>query len=144
MTDQPSNIEPYIQAENPVTRDPLEQKAAAQPHRQAGSSSEGELGTVGGASQHGQEGVPTSRGYGVHGSGPVDAQEEAATSYSSSTRGARGEKQVLQNENVNADEQLATLAEGKVADAVDRKSGTQRAPGAGPAEEQDFASDLDR
>lgn len=39
---------------------------------------------------------------------------------------------------------MATLGEGEVAGAVDRKSGTQRAPGSGPAEEQDFASDLDR
>lgn len=49
----------------------------------------------------------------------------------------------LENENVDA-EQMATLGEGEVASAVDRKSGTQQAPGSGPAEEQDFASDLDR
>lgn len=137
MAGQPSNIEPYIQPNNPVTRDPLEDKAAQRTHRQAPQEGAGEAASTASSGSHG--GVPTSRGYGVHGSAPVDAQEAAATSRD--TAGEGGEP--LQNPNVNA-EQLATLAEGKVADAVSRKSGTQQAPGAGPAEAPDFSSDLDR
>lgn len=135
MANQPSNVEPYIQGENPVTRDPLEQNATQQPHGQAHSPAP-EAGKVAGV-HHAQQGVPTSRGLGVQGGDPVDAQEAQATS-----RGAAGGQ--LQDDNVNAEEQLATLGEGEVADAADRKSGTQKAPGSGPAEEQDFASDLDR
>lgn len=83
--------------------------------------------------------MPSSLGRGVSGgSGPVDAQEARHTQ-----RGNGGD-QGPQNENVDADQALATLAEGEVADAVGRKSGTQQVPGQGPAEEQDFASDLDR
>jgi hypothetical protein len=48
-----------------------------------------------------------------------------------------------ENPNVNADEQLETLAEGKVADAVSRKSGTQTAPGE-KVTDTSMTSDLDR
>ncbi|PSS05335.1 hypothetical protein BD289DRAFT_449183 [Coniella lustricola] len=137
MTGQPSNIEAYIQPNNPVTRDPLEEKAAQQPHRQVPQGgAEGTAPARYTASADSQGGVPTSRGLGVRGGEPVDAQEAAATS-----RGTDDAQP--QNPNVDA-EQLATLAEGKVAHAVERKSGTQQAPGAGPAEAPDFASDLDR
>lgn len=128
---QPSNIEPYLQPGNPVTRDPLEEKATKhlQRHDHPNTTSQQHNTQPGDA-------VPTSLGRGVQGgSGPVDAQEARET-------GGQGEQ--LQNENVDADEQMATLGEGKVADAVQRKSGTQQVPGSGPAEEQDFASDLDR
>lgn len=54
------------------------------------------------------------------------------------------QKSTPENPNVNAVEQLETLSEGKVADAVDRKSGTQRAPGDAPPHFDDNASALDR
>lgn len=132
---QPSNIEPYLQPGNPATRNPLEQKATERLRGHPEPSSASTTATTG---QSQQGGVPTSRGLGVHGSGPVDDQEARATRFG----GSRGQDD-LENDSVNA-EQMATLAEGSVADAVDRKSGTQQAPGSGPAEEQDFASDLDR
>ncbi|CAN8101874.1 unnamed protein product [Discula destructiva] len=148
---QPSNIEPYLQPGNVTTRNPLEAKATEQLHlhRHDNDSSSTGAGTgtgtgtgIGtgttaatGQSQP-QDGIPTSRGRGVHGSEPVDELEAR------NTHVGRPQDQ-LENENVNA-EQMATLGEGKVADAVDRKSGTQQVPGQGPAEEQDFASDLDR
>lgn len=134
---QPSNLDPYLQPENPVTRNPLEEKATEE---HVGRHEQGKTTTT---SQHNNaqsSGVPTSLGRGVQGAGgPVDAQEARATA-----RGEQEEQQTPQNDNVNADAALATLAEGDVAHAYQRKSGTQRAPGSGPAEEQDFASDLDR
>lgn len=133
---QPSNIEPYVQPNNPVTRDPLESKATDQIHRHGDSSSSDRAG--GAQGRQPQEGIPSSLGQGVqNGSGPVDSLEARSTGVNQTA----GNHQ--QNENVDA-EQMATLAEGEVAGAVDRKSGTQQAPGQGPAEAQDFASDLDR
>lgn len=132
---QPSNIEPYLQPGNAATRNPLEEKATEKLHRHDNDKASYPSGTSAsaGQSRSPNAGVPTSRGLGVHGSEPVDELEARNTHVGSQ----------LENENVNA-EQMATLAEGKVADAVDRKSGTQQVPGQGPAEEQDFASDLDR
>lgn len=137
---QPSNIEPYVQPHNPVTRDPLEREAADQVHRHEDSSSTDRAGGVRGRQP--QEGVPSSLGRGVQdGSGPVDSQEARSTG----VRQTVGQQQEIENENVNVDaEQMATLGEGEVAGAVDRKSGTQQVPGSGPAEAQDFASDLDK
>ncbi|KAJ4385773.1 hypothetical protein N0V93_010204 [Gnomoniopsis smithogilvyi] len=131
---QPSNVEPYLQPGNPATRNPLEQEVTEKLHGQGSRSTPGT--TASAEQSQSQDGIPTSRGHGVHGSGPVDDQEAQATHVGDS----QGR---LENDSVNA-EQMATLGEGKVADAVDRKSGTQQVPGSGPAEEQDFASDLDR
>lgn len=131
-------MEAYLQPENPVTRDPLEEKATKHLHRHDHPDASYE----GPSQQHNTrlgDAIPSSLGRGVRGSGPVDAQEARETG-----RGGYGDGQLQQNENVNADEQMATLSEGKVAHAVQRKSGTQQVPGSGPAEEQDFASDLDR
>lgn len=76
MANQPSNIEPYIQPDNPVTRDPLEEKATAHVHRRGGHSSD----EAAGAHQpHQQEGIPSSLGRGVHSSGPVDDREARST-----------------------------------------------------------------
>lgn len=130
--EQPSNMEPYMQPENPVTRDPLEEKVTKhlEHHQHHPSPSAQEAKPASQPQQHeGAAGIPSALGRGVRG---VDAQEAEAT----------GDE--LQSENVNADEALATLAEGDVADAYQRKSGTQKVAGSGPAEEQDFASDLDR
>lgn len=132
---QPSNTEPYLQPGNAATRNPLEEKATEKLHGHDNNKPPSDTPAVAGQSQ-GQDGIPTSRGRGVLGSEPVDELEARNTSVAEPGN-------QLENENVNA-EQMATLSEGKVADAVGRKSGTQQVPGQGPAEEQDFASDLDR
>lgn len=132
---QPPNIEPYIQHGNPITKEPIENQIAdkrAQKH-----SSAQENASV--PSERSREGTFSALGRGVSGgSGPVDATEARNTGISS---GEAGEQ--TQNPNVNA-EQLATLSEGKVADAVQRKSGIQKAPGDGEVKYDDYASDLDR
>lgn len=134
---QPSNIEPYIQPGNPITREPLENKVAD--HRAHDHSSTHENASVPSERSQGQDqGTFSSLGYGVQGgSGPVDATEVRST-------GASGSSDAQpQNPNVDA-EQLATLGEGKVADAVQRKSGIQKAPGDGEVKYDDYTSDLDR
>lgn len=133
---QPSNIEPYVQPGNPVTREPLEEKVADR--RAHDHSSTQAHANVSSGSPQGQEGTFSSLGNGVEGgSGPVDATEAKSTGSSSGPDGQP------QNPNVDA-EQLATLGEGKVADAVQRKSGIQKAPGDGEVKYDDYASDLDR
>jgi len=129
---QPSNIEPYIQPGNPITREPLENKVAEnRAHNH--SSTQGNASVP---SERSQEGTFSSLGRGVQGSsGPVDATEARNT-------GSGGGEQP-QNPNPDA-EQLATFGEGKVADAVQRKSGIQKAPGDGEVKYYDYASDLDR
>lgn len=67
----------------------------------------------------------------------MDAREAANTSH-----GQQLGRSALQNENEDA-EQMATLAEGSVAHAVERKSGTQR-HGNQDVKLDDYASDLDR
>lgn len=133
---QPSNIEPYIQPGNPITKEPLENKVAD--HRaHKSSSTQGNASVPSERSQGQDQGTFSSLGRGVKdGSGPVDATEARNT-------GSGGADEDLQNPNVNA-EQLATLGEGKVADAVQRKSGIQKAPGDGEVKYDDYASDLDR
>lgn len=132
---QPSNIEPYVQPGNPVTREPLEEKVAD--HRAHDHSSTQGHASVPSERPQGQEGTFSSLGSGVEGgSGPVDATEARST-------GGTGAGGQPQNPNVDA-EQLATLGEGKVADAVQRKSGIQKAPGDGEVKYDDYASDLDR
>ncbi|KAI9152185.1 hypothetical protein HJFPF1_09410 [Paramyrothecium foliicola] len=58
-----------------------------------------------------------------------------------SSNSATMDAQAPENPNTNA-EQLATYAEGKVADAVQRKSGTQMAPGQ-KIHDKEFTSDLE-
>ena len=59
-----------------------------------------------------------------------------------STKSDSMQAQAPENPNVDA-EQLATFAEGKVADAVQRKSGTQMAPGE-KINDTEFTSNLDQ
>ena len=133
---QPSNIEPYIQPGNPITREPLENKVAEhRVHDQ--TSTQGSASVPSERSQGQDQGTFSSLGSGVRGgSGPVDATEARNT-------GGGGSGEEPQNPNVDA-EQLATLGEGKVADAVQHKSGIQKAPGDGEVKYDDYASDLDR
>lgn len=49
-----------------------------------------------------------------------------------------------ENPNVNAEEQMETLSEGKVARAVEHKSGAQMAPGDHNVVVDDFSSGIDR
>ncbi|ROV98016.1 hypothetical protein VMCG_07002 [Cytospora schulzeri] len=128
---QPSNIDAYTQPDNPVTKEPLEKKAAAQNDSKATSRTAHAV-----PSEHAGEGTFSSLGRGVQGGDPADATEARHTS-----RGGAGEK--TENENVDA-EQMATLGEGKVADAVERKSGMQKAPGDAEVKIDDFSSDLDK
>lgn len=134
---QPSNIEPYLQQGNPITKEPLENKVAdKRAHNH--SSSQGDASVPSERSQDQQQGTFSSLGNGVQGgSGPVDATEAR------NTGSGFGAGEQPQNPNVDA-EQLATLGEGKVADAVQRKSGIQKAPGDGEVKYDDYASDLDR
>lgn len=136
---QPSNMDAYTQADNPVTKEPLEKKAAAQ-NQSRGTARTGRAVPA----EHAGEGTFSSLGRGVRGGGPADATEARNTS-----RGAaaddRAQEQGHDNENENVDsEQMATLGEGEVAHAVERKSGMQKAPGDAEVKIQDFASDLDR
>lgn len=85
-----------------------------------------------------QDATSTSLGFGVQSSGPSDETEAKNTKWVSQDDARKGPE----NPNVDA-EQLATLAEGKVADAVDRKSGTQRVPGQTIVEDN-YAGDLER
>ncbi|KAG7290164.1 hypothetical protein NEMBOFW57_000162 [Staphylotrichum longicolle] len=86
----------------------------------------GEASASGGEDQQkNQGGVPTALERGVRSTGPVDDTERSATRYlspgGSEQQQEKGE--VKQNENVDAEAQMETYAEGKVADAVE---GTQR------------------
>jgi hypothetical protein len=130
---QPSNIEPYVQPGNPITKEPLEHQIAdKRAHNNSSAQGSASL-----PSEHTQEGTFSSLGNGVQGGGgPVDATEAR------NTGGGGGDEQ-LQNPNVDA-EQMATLGEGQVSDAVQRKSGIQKAPGDGEVKYDDYASDLDR
>ncbi|ROT39094.1 hypothetical protein SODALDRAFT_323553 [Sodiomyces alkalinus F11] len=79
------------------------------------------------------------QGQGIRSSGPSDATEARNTTQQENV----DENFQLQNENEDADEQLETFAEGDVAHAVQRKSGTQKAPGE-EVVEHDFTEELDR
>lgn len=85
-----------------------------------------------------QDATSTSLGFGVQSSGPADETEAKNTKWVSQEEARKGPE----NPNVDA-EQLATLAEGKVADAVERKSGTQRVPGQTIVEDN-YAGDIER
>jgi hypothetical protein len=69
-------------------------------------------------------GLRTSQGYGIHGTDPKD--------YHSTTSQEGGRRQHPLQQNMTADdeeqdqEKMAPATEGKVADAVERKSGTQQ------------------
>ncbi|KUI54482.1 hypothetical protein VP1G_01865 [Cytospora mali] len=129
---QPSNIEPYIQQDNPVTKEPLERKIA-----DANQSTESVRGADAVPATHTGDGTFSSLGRGVRGGQPSDATETR------NTNPGRTSDEEPQNENVDA-EQMASAGEGKVAAAVERKSGTQKAPGDGEVTFDDYASDLDR
>lgn len=135
---QPSNTEAYIQPDNPVTKEPLEKEVAS---KLAHNHSTVTARTSANNNERADDGVFSSLGRGVRGGQPVDATEAGNTSLGAGAGAGAGDK--TQNENVDA-EQMATLGEGDVADAVQRKSGTQKAPGDAEVKIDDFSSDLDR
>ncbi|KAK7741787.1 hypothetical protein SLS53_004851 [Cytospora paraplurivora] len=136
---QPSGNEPYIQPDNPVTKEPLEKKAASKLAHNHSAETARTADAV--PSEHIGEGTFSSLGRGVHGGQPVDATE--ATNTTRPTKSGAGGGAENENENVDA-EQMATFGEGEVADAVQRKSGTQKAPGDAEVKFDEFTSDLER
>ena len=129
---QPSKDEAYNTAGNPVTTNPAEDSTAAK-HGAHGSKPIDSRGPSSGSTE--KHATPTSVAQGVRSSGPADEREARATGHGD----ASGQPQ---NENVDA-EQLATLAEGEVADAVQRKSGTQRHGDQEPLFD-DYGADLEK
>ena len=118
---QPPKTAAYASSSNPVDSTPAESASSA---RSTGGVPRQKVTTArrGPDSQDPKaQGTPAySLGVGVRSSGgPVNAREAGATDTRASAADSR------QNANVDA-EQMATLSEGKVADAVERKSGTQR------------------
>ena len=113
---QPAKAEVYKEPENPATKNPAERAVAAESNDGQTSKSKIKRGPSSGAA--GQSGLSQSSAQGVRATGPAD-EAEARESHRAKVNAG------LQNENEDA-EQLATFAEGEVADAVQKKSGTQR------------------
>ncbi|KAH0427705.1 hypothetical protein CcaCcLH18_09536 [Colletotrichum camelliae] len=134
---QPPKAEAYTTSSNPTSRNPAENAAAQQSESSARDAVLGRTPFPQSQSRSADDAVPSSLGQGVHSSGPVDATEQRNTAYSST-----GASQGPENPNVEA-EQMETLAEGKVADAVDRKSGAQKVPGQ-DVQFDDYASGLEQ
>jgi hypothetical protein len=144
MSDYPSQAQPpkaaaYTAPENPTTRNQAE-VAGARLHND-GSTSNPSTQRGPGQGYDPEGGVEWAQGRGARGHDPVDEREAKNTRYVEAGKFASG---------TDDDDARATVAdepqaEGKVADAVERKSGTQRVDGGtGEIREQDFASDLDR
>ncbi|KAL0943295.1 uncharacterized protein CTRU02_201181 [Colletotrichum truncatum] len=134
---QPPKSEAYTTASNPTTRNPVENAAAQGSEASARDATLGRTAFPSSQSQKADDAVPSSLGWGVHSSGPVSETEKRNTVYSD-----RAAREGPENANVEA-EQLETFAEGKVADAVDRKSGGQKVPGQ-ELHFDDYADGLER
>ncbi|KAK1997948.1 hypothetical protein LX36DRAFT_700631 [Colletotrichum falcatum] len=143
MPSQPPKAAAYTAASNPASRNPAENDAAAahaeQDETAARDAAQGRTPFPSSQARSADDAVPSALGAGVHSSGPVDARERENTAYVSEEASREGPE----NPNVEA-EQMETLAEGKVADAVERKSGTQKAPGQEGVRIDDFGSGLER
>ncbi|KAF6784146.1 hypothetical protein CSOJ01_15802 [Colletotrichum sojae] len=131
---QPPKAEAYTTPSNPASKNPAEDTAAWESEASARDAVLGRKPFPQSQSRSSDDAVPSSLGQGVHSSGPVDETERANT--------ARGTGKTLENPNVEA-EQMATLGEGEVADAVERKSGTQKVPDQ-DVKYDDYASGLKR
>ncbi|KAK1751303.1 hypothetical protein QBC47DRAFT_417240 [Echria macrotheca] len=117
---QPPTSEAYTTSRNPVERKPSEQAVADTPGPSASGGDDIEHRNQADSASRGSA-VPSALGRGIHGTDPSD--------YKSSGQKDAGP----QNENEDA-EQMAVPSEGKVADAVERKSGTQQQHGRGRGE----------
>lgn len=141
MPSQPPKAEAYTTASNPTSRNPAENAAASshvqQDETAARDVAQGRTPFPRSQARSADDAVPSSLGAGVRSSGPADATERENTAYVSGDAPQDGPE----NPNVEA-EQMETLAEGKVADAVERKNGTQTAPGQ-EVHDDDFASGLE-
>lgn len=131
---QPPKDAAYTTPSNPVTSNPAEDTAAWESEASARDAVLGRTPFPQSQARSSDDAVPSSLGQGVRSSGPVDETERENT--------ARGTGGGLENPNVEA-EQMATYGEGEVADAVERKSGTQKVPGQ-EVKYDDYASGLER
>ncbi|KAK2031117.1 hypothetical protein LX32DRAFT_681403 [Colletotrichum zoysiae] len=143
MPSQPPKAAAYTTASNPASRNPAEDDAAASHAQQAETAArdaaQGRTPFPRSQARSADDAVPSALGAGVRSSGPADARERENTAYVPEGESREGPE----NPNVEA-EQMETLAEGKVADAVERKSGTQKAPGQDEVRIDDFGSGLER
>lgn len=135
---QPPKSEAFTAAANPATRNPAENAAAHRTEGQGRGAAPGRTPLPQSRSRSADDAVPSSLGAGVRSSGPADETERQNTAYASEGAPAKGPE----NPNVDA-EQMGTFAEGEVADAVDRKSGAQKAPGQ-DVQFDDYSSGLER
>lgn len=128
MAAQPPKSAAYTAASNPVDRTPAEKNAttpsASNPARNiAHRGPDSEDPNAGGLPAYGL-------GQGIHSHGPANKRE------------AKGG---VEEGKADEAEQMAAPGEGKVASAVERKSGTQRAEGqTGEVVMDDYASGLER
>lgn len=136
---QPPKTAAYTAPENPTTRNQAEVAGARL--NDDGSTTNPSTQRGPGQDYDPEGGVEWAQGRGARGHDPVDEREAKNTHHVEQGKFASG---------TDDDDARATVAdgsqvEGKVADAVERKSGTQRVGGGtGEIKEQDFASDLDR
>ena len=143
MSSRPTKSDAYTAASNPVDTTTAEQAqvdaahAAAPPEPGLSSEHYGPDSTD--AHTRDRGGVPSALAVGaVHGGGPADALYE---------RGDGSEQAVARPGDDDEDaEKMVTLAEGKVATAVERKSGSRLAPGqkAEDVNLDDFAEELEK
>ncbi|KAK1973546.1 hypothetical protein LZ30DRAFT_765169 [Colletotrichum cereale] len=143
MPSQPPKAAAYTTAANPATSNPAEDDAAASHAQQdetaARDVAQGRTPFPRTQGRSADDATPSSLAAGVRSSGPADATERENTAYVTEGESHKGPE----NPNVEA-EQMETLAEGKVANAVERKSGTQMAPGQHEVRIDDFGSGLER
>lgn len=140
---QPPKSAAYTAPQNPVSNKPSEQVTAGSRINSDGTITSPSAQRGPGDAYDPNGGTEWGMGRGERGHDPVDQKEAENTRYVKEGQFASG---------TDDDEARATVAdpsqvEGKVMDAAERKSGTQRAEenkGDGEIGEQDFASDLDR
>jgi len=125
---QPSKSEAYSAEGNPVTSNPYEEWEALKSSGHARSPYAGNTRGPKSENPDTNTAVPSSLGRGIRDPGRHDGKPVQAG--------------IMENENVNS-EQMATLAEGKTADAVERKPGTQQFRDE-DVKFDDFSSDMDR
>ena len=132
MSALPTSSDAYTTSSNPVSKDDAESAQASRKDQQASSHIVASLGPD--SRDPNAPAAPTSRGRGVQGSAPTNKAEAEDARHGAGTDAA--------NDSVDG-EQMATLAEGKVADAVERKAGTQKVTD-GPVVFDDYAANIDQ
>ncbi|KAK3311864.1 hypothetical protein B0H66DRAFT_606939 [Apodospora peruviana] len=115
---QPPKDEAYTAKQNAVSHKPPEEQAVADTPGTSDPFGAGNDYMDYRPAPKGSLQDPPSPEHGVHGGRPTNDREAKETHYSGHL--------LHQNEKVDADEQMAMPGEGKVADAVEQKHGTQR------------------